>query len=90
MSSGGFESAWERHYDSAVRAAAEHTFRTCANQGIQRVYLVLAEELRRRGIDPEPDAVFEGARLISSGRKPAVLTRPLPRHAATGWGSSST
>lgn len=51
MHFGGFESAWDCHYDSAVRAAAEHTFRTRANQDIQRVYLVLAEELRRAAWD---------------------------------------
>jgi hypothetical protein len=34
---------------------------------------VLAEELRRRGIEPEPESVFEGALLISRGMKPAVL-----------------
>lgn len=71
-------SEWEDTYFlRAVEAAASETFRTCARRALPEVYLTLAAELERRGIVPEPEAVFDGAWLISRGRKPAVL-RPHP------------
>lgn len=69
----------EPGFDRLVRAAAEETFRTSAHKPLREVYLVLARELQRRGIEPEPDAVFDGAWLISRGRRPAVLREELPR-----------
>jgi hypothetical protein len=60
-------------YVRLVRAAVEATVRTSAGQALPEVYLVLASELQRRGIEPEPDAVYDGAWLISHGRRPAVL-----------------
>ncbi len=77
MNARTYQDQWDAYFDKAVYAAADHAYRTCAFQEPHKVYLVLAEELRRRGIDPDPEAVFEGARLISQGRKPAVLERNL-------------
>jgi hypothetical protein len=57
----------------AVRSAAAATFQSHAGKDLVEVYLVLAEELRARGITPDADAVFDGARLISQSRPPAVL-----------------
>lgn len=57
----------------AVREAASITYSSCAGQPTHEVYVVLAEELRRRGIYPDPESVLEAAKLISRGRKPAVL-----------------
>jgi hypothetical protein len=72
-----FRDEWDQHYVTSVRNAAEKTFETAAGSPLQEVFLVLTEELRRRGVEPEPGAVFDGALLISRGRKPAVLTRSI-------------
>jgi hypothetical protein len=68
-----FQDEWDRNYLGSVRRATQRAYDLAAWQEPQVVYCVLAEELRRRGIDPDPDAVFEGAMLISRGRKPAAL-----------------
>lgn len=68
-----FRREWERHYVSSVRAAAQTAFDQAVGRPLPEVYSVLTEELRRRGVEPDPDAVFDGALLISRGRKPAVL-----------------
>lgn len=73
MAGHDFENQWQHHYVASVRRATQRAYDRAAWQAPQEVYGVLAEELRRRGVDPEPDAVFEGARLISRGVKPAVL-----------------
>lgn len=71
-----FREEWERHYVASVRMAAQRTFDIAAWRPPHEVYAILTEELRRHGVEPEPDAVFEGALLISQGRKPAVLRDP--------------
>lgn len=76
MGAGGFVDEWERHYVMAVRHAARAAYARGAWLPVDEVYLILAEELAARGIDPEPNAVFEGARVISRGGKPAVLAEP--------------
>jgi hypothetical protein len=68
-----FRDQWDRHYVASVRNAAQRAYEVASGRPAHEVYVVLSEELRQRGIDPEPDAVFEGAMLISKGRKPAVL-----------------
>jgi len=68
-----FRDQWDRHFVGSVRDAAQRAFEVGSGRPAHEVYGVLSEELRRRGIEPEPDAVFEGARLISRGRKPPVL-----------------
>ena len=73
MAASDFRDQWDRHYVASVRTAVQRTFDIAARRPAHEVYVVLSEELRRRGIEPEPDAVFEGARLISQGRRPAVL-----------------
>lgn len=57
----------------AVREAASIAYSTAAGQPTHEVYVVLASELRQRGIYPDPEAVLEAAMLISRGKKPAVL-----------------
>ena len=68
-----FRDQWDRHFVGSVRDAAQRAFEVGSGRPAHEVYGVLSEELRRRGIEPEPDAVFEGAMLISSGRKPPVV-----------------
>lgn len=79
MSNSDFDDEWDRHYVMAVRHAAQRTYDRAAWLPAQEVYLVLAEELLSRGITPEPDAVFDGARLISQGREPRALTQQPPK-----------
>lgn len=73
MGDDDFRDEWDRHFVRSVRKATQRTYELAAWRPPHEVYGVLAEELRRRGIDPDPEAVFEGARLISRGRRPAVL-----------------
>ena len=68
-----FAQEWDRHFRISVRNAVQRTFDHAAFMPVEQVYLVLAEELSSRGVDPEPEAVFNGALLISRGRRPAVL-----------------
>jgi hypothetical protein len=69
-----FRGEWDHHYVASVRRAAQTTLETAAGSLLHEVFLVLTEELRRRGVEPESGAVFDGALLISQGRTPAVLT----------------
>jgi hypothetical protein len=73
VSESDYQDEWDHHYVESVRRAAQRTYDVAAWQAPQVVYGVLAEELRRRGIEPESDAVFAGAMLISRGVKPAIL-----------------
>lgn len=73
MGATDFRAEWERHYVASVRKAAQRTFDIAAWRPPHEVYAILTEELIRHGVEPEPEAVFEGAMLISKGRKPAVL-----------------
>lgn len=70
-----FQDTWDHHYVVSVRKATQRAYDRAARQAPEEVYGVLAEELRRRGVEPEPDAVYDGAMLISRGKKPAVLRR---------------
>lgn len=70
---GYFADEWYRQFQRSVREAAQHSFTVAAGAPVHEVYHVLAEQLRRGGVDPEPDAVFTGVRLISQRRRPAVL-----------------
>jgi hypothetical protein len=74
MGESDFRHEWDHHYVTSVRNAAQTAFETAAGAPLPEVFLRLTEELRRRGVEPEPSAVFDGALLISQGRKPAVLT----------------
>lgn len=67
------ESQSDADFVGAVRTAAAATFGSHAGKDVVEVYLVLAAELRARGITPDADAVFDGAKLISQGKLPAVL-----------------
>jgi len=73
MSQRGFESDRDTYYVRAVLSAVEHTCDVCANGALVEAYLVLAWEFQRRGIEPEPAAVVDGAQLVSRGRMPAVM-----------------
>lgn len=73
MGSDVFEREWDRHFVASVRRAVERTYELAVGLPPEVAYGILTEELRRRGIDPEPDAVFDGALLISRGERPAVL-----------------
>ncbi len=56
-----------------VRQAASVAYSTAVGQPTHEVYVVLASELKQRGIYPDPGAVLQAALLISRGKKPAVL-----------------
>ena len=73
MTGTSYQEQWDAYFVSAVRSAARAAFDRCAYRAPHEVYLVLSEELERRGIEPERDAVYEASWLISEGRKPAVL-----------------
>lgn len=71
--SGGTISESDPRFVEIVREAASVTYSTASGQPTHEVYVVLASELRQRGIYPDPSAVLEAAMLISRGKKPAVL-----------------
>ena len=56
-----------------VKEAASVTYSSAVGQPTHEVYVLLASELRRRGIYPDPEAVLAAAMLISRGKMPAVL-----------------
>lgn len=68
-----FIQEWDRHFRISVRNATQRAFERAAFLRPEEVYVVLAEELSSRGIDPEPGPVYDGAVLISRGRRPAIL-----------------
>ncbi|MPZ95393.1 MAG: hypothetical protein GEU96_10905 [Propionibacteriales bacterium] len=68
-----FQREWERQYLRSVHAAASVAFERAAWQPAHEVYALLATELRRRGIEPDPQALYSAANLISRGRRPAIL-----------------
>jgi hypothetical protein len=73
VSDSDFQDEWGRHYVESVRRATQRAYDVAAWRSPEEVFSVLAEELRRRGIEPDPEAVFHSALLISRGMKPAVL-----------------
>lgn len=73
MDEATFRTQREREFVASVRRAAQRTFHQAAHLPADQVYAILATELRRRGIEPDSDAVYEGALLISGGKKPPVL-----------------
>lgn len=68
-----FQRESERQFLRSVREATAVAFEEAAWKPPENAYMTLARELRERGIDPEPDAVYTAAMLISRGVKPAVL-----------------
>jgi hypothetical protein len=68
-----FQRESENQFVQSVRAATAVAFEQAAWQPPENAYAILAAELRERGIDPEPDAVYTAATLISRGVEPAVL-----------------
>ena len=71
--SDGVVSESEPRFVELVRQAASITYSTAVGQPTHEVYVVLASELKKRGIHPDPEAVLQAAMLISRGKKPAVL-----------------
>ena len=71
--SGGMVGETDPRFVEFVREAASVAFSTSAGQPTHEVYVVLASELKQRGIYPDPEAVLQAAMLISRGKKPAVL-----------------
>lgn len=69
----GFLDESDPRFLDAVRAAASAAYERTAGQPPHHVYGVLAQELRARGVRPDPSAVYEGAVVISRGCTPAVL-----------------
>ncbi|MGH3812170.1 MAG: hypothetical protein ACRDUV_06900 [Pseudonocardiaceae bacterium] len=68
-----FERARELQFVRSVHAAVTVTFQRVAFGPPHEVYIVLSRELRIRGIDPDPQAVYAAAHQISEGREPAVI-----------------
>jgi hypothetical protein len=82
-----FNREWERHYVRSVYAATAATFDRRAGDAPERAYVTLAIELRDRGIEVDPDAVYTAAMLISRGKQPAILKHEpgrRKRHEITG------
>lgn len=71
--SGGVVGESDPSFVRLVREAASVAYSTALGQPTHEVYVVLAAELKKRRIYPDPPAVLEAAMLISRGKKPAVL-----------------
>lgn len=69
----GFVSEEDPRFVGLVREAASVAYSSALGQPTHEVFVVLAAELKRRGIRPDPEAVLQAAMLISRGKKPAVL-----------------
>lgn len=69
----GFLDESDARFVDAVRAAASATYERASGQPPHQVYVLLAQELRARGVRPDPSAVYDGAVVISRGATPAVL-----------------
>lgn len=67
--------ARERDYQylRSVHAAAAAAYERAAGRRVDEAYTALAGELQQRGIEPDPEAVYAGATLISRGEKPPIL-----------------
>jgi hypothetical protein len=63
----------DRQYLLSVCAAAAAAYDRAAYSPLGEARAVLAAELERRGIEPEPGAVLAGATLISRGELPPIL-----------------
>lgn len=70
---GGTVSESDPRFVEFVREAASVAYSTAVGQPTHEVYVLLASELKQRGIYPDPPSVLEAAMLISRGKKPAVL-----------------
>ena len=68
--------AW---WEGSVRAALLRTWDQCAGGDLLEAFMVLSQELRTRGIYPEPGPVFDWAVEISRGKEVAVLGPELTR-----------
>ena len=71
--SGEITSESDPQFVQFVKEAASVTYSSAVGQPTHEVYVLLASELRRRGIYPDPEAVLSAAMLISRGKMPAVL-----------------
>lgn len=71
--SGGIVNESDPRFVQFVREAASAAYSTAVGQPTHEVYVVLASELKRRGIYPDPEAVLQASKLISRGEKPPVL-----------------
>ncbi len=71
--SGGIVSESDPRFVQFVREAASAAYSRALRQPTHEVYVVLASELKQRGIYPDPEAVLQASKLISRGEKPAVL-----------------
>jgi hypothetical protein len=68
-----FRREWEYQYLQSVYVATAAAYERAAYQPADVAYVALASELRKRGVHPDPDAVFSGAALISRGEQPPIL-----------------
>jgi hypothetical protein len=74
-----FRREWERHFLLSVRAATLEVVQSSTWLSESEARVALEEALRRRGIYPDPDAVADGAALISRGRRPKILDLELDK-----------
>jgi hypothetical protein len=73
LSDAEFRRAQDQYYLQSVRAAAQETYWAAAWRPEDAVVPVLRSALERRGIEPDAEALRQGAALISRGRKPQVM-----------------
>lgn len=68
-----FAREWDYRYLRSVYAATAAAYERAAWRPPEEAFIALATELRDRGIDPDRDAVYTGAALISRGEQPPIL-----------------
>jgi len=75
-----FDRAWDTHFLRSVYAAASAAYERTAGAAPETAYVALAVELRERGIEPDRDAIYAAALMISRGEQPAILRPSNGRH----------
>jgi hypothetical protein len=68
-----FARQWEYHYLRSVYDATAAAYEKAAWHPIHVAYVALSLELQERGIEPDREAIYAGAVLISRGEKPPIL-----------------
>ena len=79
-----FNRAWDVHFLRSVYAATSAAYERTAGGTPEMAYVALAVELRDRGIEPDREAIYTAAMLISRGEQPAILRQGNGRHRARG------
>jgi hypothetical protein len=68
-----FKREWDHQYLRSVYAATLAAYERTAGGTPETAYVTLAVELQERGIEPDREAIYEAALLISRGEQPPIL-----------------